>query len=322
MKGKDCMEEKEPIRETDPVAYFSVLVRALLDNQQDYSKRQDISEFILTLGENTIRASAQKSTLMQASASQYAGEFDSNSSVAQNINELQSLMKTLDPSGIDFKPRKFLGNIFNPAKAYFQKVEEMDKAVVQIMETLKRNQAILKNTNITLKIEQRGLIDLSKELEAETMMCEELVALLSREIEQGKISGKDSDILQFLTERILNVLQRKISDMRQMLIANHQAVLAMEIVINNNDSLMQNVEKIVNISLNMLQTTIYVARATFNQTLDLRKTSQMASMVSEKTGEFTKSIQGRDISVEILKTQFSDMIQTMDNFGNPPSMEQ
>jgi uncharacterized protein YaaN involved in tellurite resistance len=273
-----------------------------------FSKRLELVDLITSIGDRTMGAGAQKSRLMQASISDSSSAGDNGTAVENGIRSIHNLMRGLNPEGIDFKAKGLMNRIFNPAKAYFSKFQELDKSIGDAVETLDAHKSMLKNDNITLGIEQAALRELTASLDNEMNVCEEIIAAAEKAIASGTAQDCHSESVQFINDRIIQVLRRKSGDMRQMSVANLQTIMAMELVIRNNAELIRHAEGIEHITLDVLQTAAYVARATYNQTLSLQRTARMSASAVEAARAVSQSAKDGTYSPDTLKARFSEAI--------------
>jgi uncharacterized protein YaaN involved in tellurite resistance len=280
------------------------LITNILAAGTAFSKRLELIDLISSIGDTTMKAAAQKSRLMQASFTDFSNVGDNGKAVENGIRSIHDMMRELNPEGIDFKPRRLMNRIFNPAKAYFSRFQEIDKSIGDAVEALDNHKAMLKNDSITLGIEQSALRDLTASLENDIGNCEKIIAEALKAV-SSDTNETDAEPIQFINDRILRVLQRKLGDMRQMSVANQQAILAMELVIRNNAELIRHAEGVENITLTVLQTAVFVARATYNQTLSLQRTSRISASAADAAQGFSRSAKEGVYSVETLKAQFS-----------------
>lgn len=146
---------------------------------ESLDKRKEIVQSIESFGLGTMKSSADKNKLLEVSVGNLARTGDEGGQVAKGLTELHTQLKDLDPSAVDFAKRGLLGKLFNPLRAYFLKYQKADSVIADIVVSLDKGKATLKNDNTTLELEQQSLRELTKKLQKEI----QLGALMDESIE-------------------------------------------------------------------------------------------------------------------------------------------
>ena len=96
-------------------------------------------------------------------------------------------------------------------------------------------------------------------------------------------------------------------DMQQVIVVNHQDVMATEIVIRNNKELMRGVEGDQNVTINALRTSVTVAGALYNQKIVLKKIEMLNETTSNIIASTTRALksQGADIQNRSMQANIS-----------------
>ena len=163
---------------------------------------------------------------------------------------------------------------------------------------------------------------LTKEIEIGAMMDESI----TNQIELAKSKNEDAEKIKFVTEEIQFPLRQRIMDMQQMVVVNHQGIIAMEVVIRNNKELIRGVDRAKNVTISAMKTAAIVASALYNQKIVLKKiemlnatTNQLISgtskMLKEQGAEIHKQSMETNISVETLKNSFLDIMSAIDDIS-------
>ena len=289
-------------------------------------KRRAILASIESFGMDTMQSSAKKSSMLQVTVGNFSRMGDEGSVVAKGLLDLQREVKDLDPSLIDFTKQGILGQIFNPIRAYFAKYQKADNVIGDIVESLEKGKSTLKNDNTTLEIEQESLRVLTKKLTKEIEMGTMMDEVLTTKIEAAKINNEDPEKIKFVTEEIQFPLRQRIMDMQQMVVVNHQGIIAMEVVIRNNKELIRGVDRAKNVTISAIRTAAIVASALYNQKVVLKKiellnatTNELISgtsrMLKEQGAEIHKQSMESSVSVETLITSFSDVMSALDSIS-------
>ncbi len=324
--------KKEIVEQVKPVPEEVAKLKAMADNNvseimtldiESLEKRKLMLQSIEAFGMNTIQNSAKKNSLLQVSVGNFSKMGDEGGTVAKGLLDLQREIKDLDPSMIDFAKTGLLGKVFNPIRNYFAKYQKADNVINDIIISLEKGKNTLKNDNTTLEIEQQELRDLTKKLAKEIEMGTMMDEALASQIEMANSRGEDPEKIKFVTEEILFPLRQRIMDMQQMVVVNHQGIMAIEVVRRNNKELIRGVERAKNVTISAMKIAAIVASALYNQKIVLKKieilnetTNELISgtskMLKEQGAEIHKQSMEANISVETLKQSFADVMSAME----------
>lgn len=323
--------KKEVVKAVEPAQEEVKQLKSLTDNNVEavmnldmdsLEDRKLILKSIDEFGLDTIQRSSQKNALLEVSIKNLSKIGDEGGEVAVGLTELQRAMKDLDPSMIDFTKKGFFGRVSNPIRSYFDKYQKADNVINNIMESLERGKATLKNDNTTLEIEEISMRDLTKklakEIEMGIMMDEEISAALDK----AKANNDDPDRISFVSEEILFPLRQRVMDMQQMIVVNQQGIIAIEVIRRNNKELIRGVDRAKNVTISALRTATIVASALYNQKIVLKKIdllnkttndliSGTSKMLKEQGAEVQKQSIEANISIDTLKVAFSDTLEAL-----------
>ncbi len=122
-------------------------------------------------------------------------------------------------------------------------------------------------------------------------------------------------------QNVLGHLEKKLYDIEQIIIVKEQSKLSLEIIRNNNQEIIRNIQRIRNVTIEALNTAIFVARSLYNQKLVLNK----IHVLENDTGNLIKgtgsALKGQGVSilqdasndnaVETLKSAFANVFDTI-----------
>ena len=327
--------KKDIVEQVKPEPEEVVALRKIAENNvseimtldiESLEKRKAILQSIESFGLDTMQNSAKKSSLLQVTVGNFSKMGEEGGAVTKGLIDLQREVKDLDPSMIDFAKTGLLGQVFNPIRNYFAKYQKADSVIVDITESLEKGKITLKNDNTTLEIEQQSLRDLTKKLTKEIEMGTMMDEAVTNQIELAKVGNEDAEKIKFVTEEIQFPLRQRIMDMQQMLVVNHQGIIAMEVVIRNNKELIRGVDRAKNVTISAMKTAAIVASALYNQKIVLKKiemlnatTNQLISgtskMLKEQGAEIHKQSMETNISIETLKNSFLDIMSAIDDIS-------
>lgn len=285
--------------------------------------RREIVSSIDGFGNDIVEKSTRKNELLNvrlADLSKMGGE---NGEVVNGLAQLQTQMKDLDPSGIDFAKTGVLGKIFNPIRNYFAKFEKADTIIADTIESLGKGKATLKNDNTTLEIEQLALRDLTQKLTQQIDLGMKMDASITSAIEQAKAQNVDEERIKFIEEEVLFPLRQKVMDLQQMQAVNMQGIIAMEIVRRNNKELIRAVERAESVTVSALRIAVTVASALYNQKVVLEKVNAVneatnkligatAKMLKDQGASIQQQAMEANVSVDTLKSAFADTFDALD----------
>ncbi len=312
-------EELDKLREQAKNNALS-LMQIDMDSLPD---KRNVVKGIESFGLESLQKSSQKNSLLTVTVGKLSQAGGDGGQVSKSLLDLHREIKDLDPSLVDFAKTGVLGAIFNPIRAYFQKYEKAENVIADIVVSLDKGRAVLVNDNTTLEIEENNLRELSKriskEIELGTLMDEYLAA----EIEKAQAAGEDADKIKFVQEEILFPLRQKLMDMQQLIVVNHQGVIAMEIIRRNNKELIRGVDRAKNVTITALRTAVMVASALYNQRIVLKKIqllnettnniiSSTSKMLKEQGTEIQTQSMQTGVSVETLRESYKDLIDALE----------
>ena len=295
-------------------------------DMEDLSKKRNMVKSIDEFAMETMQNSSRKNSLLQTTIGNLSKEGEDGSVVSNSLADLHREIKDLDPSLINFANEGFLQKIINPIRRYFEKYEKADGVIKDILVSLEKGQNTLKNDNTTLDIEEESLRELTKKLNNELALGMEMDEEITRELEEAKLNGIEEEKLKFVTEEILFPLRQRIMDMQQMVVVNHQGIVAMEVIKRNNRELIRGVDRARTVTVTALRTAVMVAGALYNQKIVLKKinllnetTSNIISstgrMLKEQGSEVQKQATEATINPENLKQAFQDAISALEDIS-------
>ncbi len=293
---------------------------------ESLEKRKEIVQSIESFGLGTMKSSADKNKLLEVSVGNLARTGDEGGQVAKGLAELHTQLKDLDPSAVDFAKRGVLGKLFNPLRAYFLKYQKADGVIADIVVSLDKGKATLKNDNTTLELEQQSLRELTKKLQKEIQLGTLMDESIEAQIEAARQRDEDPDKVRFITEEVLFPLRQRVMDLQQMLVVNQQGIMAIEVVIRNNKELIRGVDRAKNVTISALRISVTVASALFNQRIVLKKiellnqtTNELIAgtsrMLKEQGATIHKQALETSVSVETLKQAFTDVLAALDSIS-------
>lgn len=293
---------------------------------ENLNEKREIIKTIDEFAMETMQNSSRKNSLLQTTIGNLSKEGEDGSVVSNSLADLHREIKDLDPSLINFEEGSLLKKLINPIRRYFEKYEKADGVIKDILVSLDKGKNTLKNDNTTLDIEEEALRELTKKLNNELALGMAMDEQISYQIEQAKLNGVEEEKIKFVTEEILFPLRQRIMDMQQMVVVNHQGIVAMEVIKRNNRELIRGVDRAQTVTVTALRTAVMVASALYDQKIVLRKidilnetTSNIISatgrMLKEQGAEVQKQATSATVDPEALKQAFQDAIAALEDIS-------
>ncbi|GHU58724.1 KlaA protein [Clostridia bacterium] len=295
-------------------------------NEDDVQGRREIEGVIGAWGAESIKQSSDKNSLISVSIGKLSKNGGTGGEVSKNLVELDKNIRTLDPSGVSFTDKGIFGKLFSPVKDYFKKYEKIDDVISGIVANLEDGKKTLKNDNITLELERGKLRELAKKLTVDIDVGMAMDEEITRRLAIAKENGEPPEKIKFIEEEVLYSLRQRVSDMQQLVVVNHQGIIAMEVVRRNNSELIRGVDRAKNVTVTALRTAVMVASALYNQKIVLEKlqaldktTNDIIASTSKMLREQGTAIQRQSlesgVSPETLRTAFSDVMAALDDIS-------
>ena len=296
-------------------------------NLDSFEDRKQIVNMIETMGDDLMFKSNEKSKMLNVRMGDLSKLGGENGAIANDLLKLETEMKNLDPTGINFDRNGLLGKITNPIKQYFQKYERADSAIENIIESLLKGRKQLEADNITLELEQEALRDLTKKLNAQIEYCVVMDQQIQTKIDDMIAKNEDPEKVKFLQEEILFPLRQKTSDLEQMLAVDQEGVIAMEVLRRNNKELIRGVERAEKVTVSSLRVAVTAAAGLYNQKIVLDKVQRLnattnamientAKMLKTNGTQIQKQATDPSINIESLKNAFRDTFDALDDISN------
>ncbi|MDR2612931.1 MAG: toxic anion resistance protein [Deltaproteobacteria bacterium] len=281
--------------------------------------RARIASTVERYGLESMRLSADKARLLASTAGELARAGEGGGLASSGLAELGRVARSLDPSGVDFEAKGFLG-LFPPAKGYFRRLGGAEGTVAEISRSMVKGKSSLRNDNITLQLEQGKLKEANQKLRREIALGLLLDSEISRRLEPLKAGGADPERVSFVEGEVLFPLRQRLLDLQQTLAVNNQGLVAMELVSRNNAELIRGVDRALTVTLAALRTSVAVAGALYNQKIALRKLQEFDAAAAQAAaeggarwaGEGGPAPGGGGATVERLRESFRDVMSSLD----------
>jgi len=295
---------------------------------ESVAQRREILQAVENLGTDIAKQSAAKNEMLSRRMSQLSQEGGESGEIAKGLSDLSIKMRDLDPSGVDFAKQGGLGKLFNPVRRYFERYKTADAEIADIVQSLERGKATLKNDNVTLELEEDAMRNLTKQLNQQIEMATDLDEYLTAAVEKARADlNSDPERIKFIEEEVIFPLRQKILDFQQLLTVNQQGIVSMNIIRRNNLELMRAVDRAENVTVSALRVAVTVAAALYNQRIVLEKVTVLneatnamitstSHMLKEQGAAIQKNATEANISADTLKESFAETIQALEDISN------
>lgn len=304
----------------------------LINLSMDKVDDQEIRKLsVENIGIKVQKDAAAKSQMLQRPIKELSTRSEDGGEVANALIDLKMQVEALDPGKFDFgKPGWFtrmVGNlpfIGSTLKRYFSRYEKSQTIINAIINSLKNGKERLTRDNMMLVEDQKAMREMTIRLEKAVKLGQLIDAKLQYKLERE--IEPDDPKHKFVSDELIFPLRQRIMDLQQQLAVNQQGVLAIEIIRRNNKELIRGVDRAVNVTVNALQVAVTVALALNNQRIVLDKinavnitTSNLiastARQLKEQGADIQKQASESMLSVEALKSAFSDISTAMDEIS-------
>lgn len=257
--------KEEVVKELMPTEQEKTVIKDAVKEKADMimavdldslTERREFVQVVETFGADIIKQSESKNSILQKRIGDFSKAGGESGEVAKGLADLSIKMKDLDPSGLDFTKTGVLGKFFNPIRRYFERYKTADAEIAEIVKSLDKGKAILKNDNTTLEIEQANMRDLTKQLTQKIELGAQLDSYLTNSVENAKATGTDPERIKFIEEEIIFPLRQRLIDFQQLLAVNQQGIIAMEVIRKNNLELIKAVDRVKTVTVSALRVAV------------------------------------------------------------------
>lgn len=315
----------------DPVvdAQADSVVTSLMTIDPTKAERVSFTkESIQGLGSELQREAARRSAMLKQPVHKLYEGATEGAPVANALLDLKMKVEELDPGQFDFEAgwaTRLIGRlpfVGTPLKRYFSKYEASGTQLDAIVRSLRDGKEQLNRDNITLSDDQQAMRALAGKLEKAVKLGQMIDAKLSSRVER-ELSGDTAKRAVIENEWIFPLRQR-IQDLQQQLIVNQQGIMAIDLIIRNNQELMRGVDRATNVTVSALQVAVTLALALANQRVTLDKVlavnettdrliGQTAQTLRTQGVEIHKMASGTTLNIDTLKAAFADIRAALDD---------
>lgn len=304
-------------------------VKAALEiDPNDPNARLEYTGEVGTMGLDLQKASAHKSRMLEKPIKELASKGEDGGEVANALVSLKTQVEELNPNDLDFNASGIarlvskIPGVGTNLQRYFLRYESAQGLIDEILRSLEAGQQMLRHDNVTLQEDQAALRQMTIALERQ---CQ-LALAIDRKMSAAVDGLPEGDQKRFLMDELLFPLRQRVLDLQQQLGVNQNGVLAMELVIRNNNELIRGVDRALTVTVSALSVAVTVAMAVANQKIVLDKINALnkvtgdliagtASRLRTQGVEVQKQASSAMLDIDTLKAAFTDIVGAMDEIS-------
>ena len=285
---------------------------------------------IETLGADLQKEAARRSAMLKQPVSKLYKDVEDGGPVANALINLRLKVEELDPAKVDFSPgwmTRTLGMIplvGTPIKRYATRFESTQTQLYAIVKSLEEGRKQLERDNTTLQDDQTAMRQLARKLEQAVKLGQAIDAQLTAKVERELAAGDARRAV--IESEWLFPLRQRIQDLQQQLIVNQQGVMALGVVMSNNQELVRGVNRATTVTVSALNVALTVALALANQKQVISKIqkvnettdsliAQNAERLRSQGVEIHKMAASANLNPETLKKAFEDIRAAIDDIS-------
>ena len=294
-------------------------------DSKDVEGQRNSEISIGNLGLELQRESTRKSSFLSSTI----GEMENNTSggdVADALNSLRGQVDTLNPNKMNFNVgfvQKMLTKVFgvnSPIDKYVTKFRSSRSVIDEIVNDLDQGR-------ITLERDNEELMGQRDQLRTVSFKLEDSIAvgnLMDGKIEDALTTKmKDDDAKSnFVQQKILFPLRQRIMDLSTQLAVTQQGILTMDTLVDTNKTLVQNVNRTMNVTVTALDIAVTLSKALDNQKRVLEATTAVnavtdsliagnASKLKNNAVDIVKQATESTLNIDVLAKAFDDINSAM-----------
>lgn len=306
----------------------------LIGSDPHSPKFKQMSDLINNMGNSEVNKTSNLSNRMLERGSiktMKDSKYGEADVVAKDLSNLRSVILSLDPSEQDkkwFSKTKFLGikiPFAKKADQYFAEYKSAQGQIDDIIKSLNNGKDALMEDNCYIDEDREQMEELMQKLEQYVYMMKSIDALIEEKLPE--IEATDKLKADNIKQEILFPVRRKVMGLVQHLAVCMNGYMSLQILKENNKSLIEGVNTACNTTVAGLKIAITVSqgldrqKAVSDQVKSVNETTnKMILETSERIGrqglEIHKQASESAIKVETLEKAFSNIFAAMDAMDN------
>lgn len=270
------------------------------------------------------KSTAEGNALLDEPVRSLADTADSKSPVAQDLVELRSQVRRLDPNQ-GGPVRRFLASL--PGRellaGWLDKYQSAQAHLDDLTARLGKSAEGLRADNQALRVEQHRLWETMARTAQWVYLVEQITVAVEAKITAAESAG-DTELAEALRSEVLYVVTAKHQDLLETAATAKQNFLALELVVSTNEDLRGALEKATTTTLDVLRTTVIAAQAVTRQANVAKQvegvrdtTSQMmvntSQMLRENASKGARLRTATAVDVAALKESFANLYAAIED---------
>lgn len=302
---------------TQTVAHFEEI------DPNDPQFRARLKEITNMGREESMKATQVSNSILQRPS--LAGKDSSQTKVGNTLVELRQTITDLDPHRADLKgAKKVLKWLPGGDKVdrYFMKYQSSQTHLNSIIAALESGQDDLRKDNAGIQLEQTRLWDALLRLRELDEKMTQLDGAIEQRVAELQARG-DTEKADAMKSQVLFTVRQRRQDLATEIAVATQGYMSLGLVLQNNDQLIQAVDRAKSTTVAALYTAVIVSEALARQKLVLDQINALRSTTSNMIEATSKQLrtQGAEINaksteslveVEKLENAFTNVFATMD----------
>lgn len=307
---------KSLVKEADPalVKQADDFVELLLGEKHDRGqKRIAVDQLGLRTQEEAARRSAMlKEPMRTLYRNSHKGE---GKTVGDGLVDLKQRMLDLDPVkfGLSVKNlqtllgRTKIGKIID---RYWTKAQSMETVIDTIVKSIDEGAERLRRDNETYAEDQEAMREATVKLKQVIQMAMLIDESLQKKLSDGSIT--DQEQIKFIQQELLFPVRKRIMSLQQTLLANQQAIMTSEIMVNTNRELIRGTNDAKNVSVVQLQNVLALIVGLYHQRDQLTKLNELNKTTEHFMSFGSELLDSQATQVNQMASQAMISIETLE----------
>jgi len=282
-------------------------------------------KYITSVGKEELNRLKTLSKALDTPISNMTAPDTKEGSVSNTLIDLKVQVEGIDPGQVDMSPGmwgRFMQMITGSSAVnkYFTKFQTTRSVIDSIVRSLEQGKVILEEDNIIFEQDKGNYRLTSKDLQNKIYVLTELERLIEQDIE----TSKDQEEIKFLKEEVLFSIRQHLIDLEQTLVVTGQGVIAIGMLVKNNNELIRGVDRAINVTVSALSIGATIMIGLTNQKKVMEKTKAVndatnnmilstSKMLKEQGAEIQKEAASSTLDLSILQEAVRNAIDAVED---------
>ena len=299
-----------------------------LKNALVSDKVSDAHKFITSIGKEEVKELQKLSKALDTPIRNMSNLDSDSSKVSNSLVDLKVKVEEIDPGQIDLNPG-FLGRLIqkftglSAVNKYFTKFQTTRSVIDSIVHALQEGKRTLEEDNIIFAEDKKQYKETARKLKEKILILQELDRSIEQEIEKTT----DEEKRRFLQEEVSFSIKQHLIDLEQTLAVTNQGIVAIDMLIKNNQELIRGVERAINVTVSALTIGATIMIGLSNQKKVLEKTKAVndatnniilstSEMLKNQGAEIQKQAASSTMDIEKLRQAVHNALEAVEDVEN------